>query len=76
MTTMDTIFLAGILWVGGGALFIQGALTNPDASPSVAANGRNMLDDLVRLRPPALVAAMLFVLVWPAVWIGAHLGSR
>ncbi|TIN98511.1 MAG: hypothetical protein E5Y06_00785 [Mesorhizobium sp.] len=76
MTTMNTIFLAAILWVGGGGLFIQGALTNPDASPSVATNSRNMLDDLVRVRPAALVAAVLFLAVWPAVWIGAHLVRR
>ncbi|MBZ9798806.1 hypothetical protein [Mesorhizobium sp. ES1-4] len=75
MTTTDTIFLAGILWVGAGALFIQRALTNPDASPSVAANSRDMLDDLLRLRPAVLVAAALFLAVWPAVFIGAKLSQ-
>jgi hypothetical protein len=73
---MDLILPFAALWVAGGVLFIQTIITNPNASRVVAANSRAVVDDLIRLQPAALVAAMLFLLVWPAVWIGAHLGSR
>ncbi|MDG4882441.1 hypothetical protein [Mesorhizobium sp. WSM4884] len=76
MTTMDMGILAGALWVGGGLLFIQGIVTNRDASPAVAANSRAVVEDLHRGRPAALVAAVLFLAVWPAVWIGAHVVRR
>ncbi|MFB9984354.1 hypothetical protein ACFSQQ_16500 [Mesorhizobium kowhaii] len=68
---MGLIVLAGSLWVAGGGLFLQGIFANRNAAGS-----RAVLDDLVRLRPAALVAAALFLAVWPAVWIAAHLGSR
>ncbi len=69
MTTM--ISLAATLWIGGGALFVHGILTNPYASHS----SHGTLDDLLRLRPAALVALAAFMAVWPAVWIAAHLGG-
>ncbi|MBZ9737381.1 hypothetical protein LB534_00065 [Mesorhizobium sp. CA18] len=76
MTTTDMILLAGALWVGGGLLFIQGIVTNCDAGPAVSANSRAVVEDLRRGRPAALVAAALFLAVWPAVWVGAHLVRR
>lgn len=73
---MEMTLLGGALWGGGGLIFAHGILTNREARPSVAANSRAVLDDLLRLRPAALVALALFLAVWPALWIGAHLGSR
>ncbi|WP_322414505.1 hypothetical protein [Mesorhizobium huakuii] len=64
------------LWVAGGILFIGTIIANPNAKHAVAANSRAVVDDLVRFRPAALVAAALFLMVWPAVWIGAHLVRR
>lgn len=61
-------------WVAGGLLFAHAAITNPAASPVVAANSRVLVDDLFRLHPAALVALVLFVAVWPAVFVGAHVG--
>lgn len=73
---MDLILPVVWLWVGGGLLFINGIVTNRDASRAVAANSRAVVDDLVRLRPAALVAAALFLVVWPAVWIFANVARR
>ncbi|AMX93255.1 hypothetical protein EOA22_08655 [Mesorhizobium sp. M7A.F.Ca.US.014.04.1.1] len=73
---MDIIFPVAALWVAGGVLFLQGIVTNRDASPAVAANSRAVVDDLLRLRPAALVAAALFLVAWPAIWIGAHIVRR
>ena len=70
---MDMILPVAALWVAGGALFLQGIIANRDASPAVAANRSAVIDDLIRLRPAALVAAVLFLMVWPAVWIAAHI---
>lgn len=61
------------LWAAGGVLFLQTIITNPQASRAVAANSGAVVDDLLRLRPAALVAAVLFLGVWPAVWITAHI---
>ena len=74
MMTMTAISVAG-LWVTGGALFIHGAVTNPHASPGVTESSRGALDGLIRFELAALVALALFVAVWPAVFIGAHLGK-
>jgi len=73
---MNLIVLVVVLWGGGGALFIEAIMTNPNASRTVAANSRAVVDDIARLRPAALVAAAMFLMVWPAVWIGAHLVRR
>lgn len=75
MTTMDTILLAGALWVGGGALLIHGSLTNPDANPSTVASSQKMTDGLLRLQPAALVAALGLIAIWPILFAGLHLGK-
>lgn len=62
-------------WVAGGAVFAHAAIANPAASPVITANSRAFVDDLFRLRPAALVAMILFVAVWPAVFVGAHIGK-
>jgi len=62
-------------WVTGGVLFAHAAITSPPASPVIAANSRALMDDLFRLRPAALVAMILFGAVWPAVFVGAHIGK-
>ncbi|TIR25957.1 MAG: hypothetical protein E5X34_07255 [Mesorhizobium sp.] len=74
--TTDMILLAGALWVGGGLLFIQGIVTNRNAGPAVAADSHAVVEDLHRGRRAALVAAALFLAVWPAIWIGAHFLRR
>ncbi|WJI36449.1 MULTISPECIES: hypothetical protein [Mesorhizobium] len=74
--TMDTLLLVAGVWVGGGALFIHGIVTNPNASQGTAANSRAVIGDLLRLRPAALVAAVMFLGVWPAIWVGANLVRR
>ncbi|TPK49609.1 hypothetical protein FJ492_00490 [Mesorhizobium sp. B2-5-4] len=76
MTTMDMGLLAGALWVGGGLLFLQGIVANRDPSPAVGANSRAVVEDLRRGRPAALVAAVLFIAVWPFIWAGAHVVRR
>lgn len=76
MTKIDIILPAGAAWVGGGLFFIHGIVTNPSASQGTAAKSRTVVGDLFRLRPAALVAAALFLAVWPAVWIGAHIVRR
>ncbi|ESY65103.1 hypothetical protein X743_29790 [Mesorhizobium sp. LNHC252B00] len=70
---MDLIFPVVVLWLVGGVLFLQTIIANVNASRDVAANTRALVDDLIRLRPAALVAAVLFLVVWPAVWIAAHI---
>ncbi|TPL55416.1 hypothetical protein FJ942_17065 [Mesorhizobium sp. B2-4-2] len=70
---MDLILPVVALWLAGGVLFLQAIITNPNANRAVAANSRAVVDDLLRLRPAALVTAMLFLVVWPAVWIAAHI---
>lgn len=62
-------------WAGGGALFAHSVLTNPAARPVLAANSRALIDDLVRLRSAALVALVLFIAVWPVVFVGAHIAK-
>lgn len=74
------IALTVAAWVAGGLVFAHGFLTNSTASPAVPANSRALIGDLLRLRSAAGVALILFITVWPAVFIGAHLskvvGSR
>ncbi len=70
---MDMILPIAALWVAGGVFFLQGIVSNRDASPAIAANSHAVVEDLRRGRPAACVAAALFLAVWPAVWIGAHL---
>ncbi|RWX60497.1 hypothetical protein EN780_31875 [Mesorhizobium sp. M4B.F.Ca.ET.089.01.1.1] len=74
MTTLDVILLASAAWVGGGLFFLQGICTN--RGPALTTNSRAVVADLLRFRPAALVAAALFLAVWPAIWVGAHLARR
>ncbi|TPK79433.1 hypothetical protein FJ527_04760 [Mesorhizobium sp. B2-4-18] len=73
---MNLILPVVALWVGGGLLFINGIVTNRNAGPPVAGSSHAVVEDLRRGRSAALVAAALFLVVWPAVWTGAHLVRR
>jgi hypothetical protein len=58
-------------WVAGGRLFLSGMARE--------APNEDLADCLAgarRLEPAALVALALFMAVWPAVFVGAHLGKR
>jgi len=70
---MDAVFMIAALWMSGGVVFMHGALNNPHASSDVAETSRDLLDRLIRREPSALTALALFIAVWPALFVCAHL---
>jgi hypothetical protein len=68
---MITIIGLAAAWIAGGGLFLSGMVRE--------APNADLMDCLAgarRFEPAALVALAGFFILWPAIWVGAHVAKK